>query len=79
MGVAQLTYEPQLQTITGLTARLEHVHLLKYDHTTLHTAKQRYTLYTTLHNATKRYTTLHSTQHYRTLLTLHNTTHSTQR
>ena len=30
MGVAQLTYEPQLQTTTGLTAGQEHVNLLKH-------------------------------------------------
>ena len=33
MGVAQLTYEPQLQTITGLTAGQEHVNLLKHVNT----------------------------------------------
>ena len=32
-GVAQLAYEPQLQTITGLTARQEHVNLLKHVNT----------------------------------------------
>jgi hypothetical protein len=30
MGVAQLAYEPQLQTITGLPARQEHGNLLKH-------------------------------------------------
>ena len=30
MGVAQLAYEPQLQTITGLTSSPEHVNLLKH-------------------------------------------------
>ena len=30
MDVAQLTYEPQLQTITGITAGQEHVNLLKH-------------------------------------------------
>ena len=30
MGVAQSTYEPQLQTITGPTAGQEHVNLLKH-------------------------------------------------
>ena len=33
MGVAQLIYKPQLQTITGLTARQEHVNLLKHVNT----------------------------------------------
>jgi hypothetical protein len=30
MGVAQLAYEPQPQTITGLPVRQEHVTLLKH-------------------------------------------------